>query len=718
MLKVATVPQDLLQSLMSPCQGLPAQRSAEEHFRLSRRSKKLRSRRRHITLRLQKCRERLPSQRKRGEIGGLKRSLKCVEGRLEKVEAQLEEGPRRKLRWWCRVVPARNAELYKGYGYASLTPADAVFVVVDLAQDGDAVLHDPAMRGQWLLTTDMPVSHDGVGVQIAGMDVVVPVSLDWNLELASTISASFNLMVGHFGLSLTGTGSQHLKVIDRLSVCVAKLSVDERAALRDRIWRRLYPGLGPAPVPRHGSDSKGPCVLPFFPELFREIELHPCFEKICRKAQRVHSGGAPTDSPEAEAELSGLYWQNCRRLGRSYYRNCERWLADSNGPFADGPLGPILHSTFRSDMQRLLRGKARGKTFSRLFRSFLIQISELRTLLGMSPGSCNFPDPFAAADHIIEHSDDIRAEQAAYAKLLRLLVTACSRKGKDKRAVNGPAELPDDASATPPEKPNVRRAVNRRAKAIVRLLHEITAGDVVVADLQSRLQTLAVATFKGADDPKPRSDDPDAWLVRLAAYGLDAKPATVPDVELQPAIERVVVSRKNREFRRKDWGLTDPASLQKSQQLAISVQNLVDLRAELRRELLKIAERMQRAIADDATAGRQSLESQQEILSERLQMVIQRYNHSVIAAAPASCLMDCLQSLTNGMTTTELAIFCAAAVSAEKQTLYTVFQQWCPGAFQKSLQRSNGAAQLDELVEKLQSVLLRPEDGIGSSSLR
>jgi hypothetical protein len=121
----------------------------------------------------------------------------------------------------------------------------------------------------------------------------------------------------------------------------------------------VYADSPAAPADFEGQDLHE--MLPYFQDLLWEFRYHQRFHEILRRSLRTYlprqASGRTSESEELEQQVQSLHQGLAFKLTQSAYRNTH-WLAPAPKGGQDGPLGNILHTTYRYLAQKEARREA------------------------------------------------------------------------------------------------------------------------------------------------------------------------------------------------------------------------------------------------------------------------------------------------------------------------------------------------------------------------
>lgn len=193
--------------------------------------------------------------------------------------------------------------------------------------------------------------------------------LGWNTELFSVTGAAMHGLLDHFKISILEGDTNNLKPLKEATELYGALRQTARSEAQSaaeqvvmglirRPWQAVYAD-SPAPADFEGQDLHE--MLPYFQDLLWEFRYHQRFHEILRRSLRTYlprqASGRTSESEELEQQVQSLHQVLAFKLTQSAYRNTH-WLAPAPKGGQDGPLGNILHKTYRYLAQKEARREA------------------------------------------------------------------------------------------------------------------------------------------------------------------------------------------------------------------------------------------------------------------------------------------------------------------------------------------------------------------------
>lgn len=337
--------------------------------------------------RLSNLSERTPEQDR--SLSKLKRQIVLQQLKLDQLEDRLRpvSAAAEVLLFRVVTIPSERLRQLAGLLAASGVTADGSDVQLVVQQAGERQPHTQLEGTSWVrcsLPAQQPDDASGFIAEVFLGDTAVPekwscqvLPLGWNTELFSVTGAAMHGLLDHFDIPILEGDTNNLKPLEKATELYGALrqtarseaqSAAEQAAQRAaeqvvmglirRPWQAVYAD-SPAPADFEGQDLHE--TLPYFQDLLWEFRYHKRFHEILRRSLRTYlpqqASGRTSESEELEQQVQSLHQVLAFKLTQSAYRNTH-WLAPAPKGGQDGPLGNILHKTYRYLAQKEARREA------------------------------------------------------------------------------------------------------------------------------------------------------------------------------------------------------------------------------------------------------------------------------------------------------------------------------------------------------------------------
>lgn len=641
-----------------------------------------------------------PSGRRPDELKTLREQHRTLKTRLEQLRQQRYEAMLAASQTpLCRIVRSPHEDYYRSV--FNLDAAEEIFVIVDIVPSGHPALSAPHLQGQWYRLqrfSSKLTENNPAGLWIEGFHSVRVLRLDWNLELMSLIAESLDQLARRFDLDMTERGSQNLRMIEEAQRQYAELDRRSQQQIADETFAAIYPAHGPAPADFLGNPEHQ--TLPFYADVHEEICQHRTFTKIGHRTWNVTF----SESEQSRRDRKDLLWsyhlEECVRLAKSYYRNVARWYELSEPGQQDGPLGPILHRTYRQDIQRLITGPTHAKTLLKSMRSLFRQIKTIREILGIPADEARFSDPAAAAEQVQTQGIACLREYQARVKLQIAVINLYTRLLYSGKKSSSKTRKQPAGRFGPGGQNRVRRA-----RELVRLADEFKDGTLNEEELRERLSELASKRFMGPDEAPPNDDDFDSHVLKLLKN-------TESNVDFSRETDELAKVRQDAWTTENDREQQWPAlNREQSQQVAASILKLQDRVASLQTELLAAAQPVLEELCETAAFWQLSENQQQAEILRVAEWALQRCLFQVIASGHQQVMPECLSALEAQASMAEVAMICGNSPASGRQSIFQRLKVACPRAFFSSFLAKLDSEDLAIVSEELSDTLGRDDDG-------
>ncbi|MFM7168522.1 MAG: hypothetical protein ACKO3T_25035 [Planctomycetaceae bacterium] len=480
---------------------------------------------------------------------------------------------------------------------------------------------------------------------------VLPVG--WNTELFSVTGAAMEGLLDQFKIPIPSGDTNNLKPLKaamekygllRQKAQSESRSEENQAAHRQvmrlirKPWQAVYAGSTVAPVDFDGRELHE--TLPYFQDLLGEFRYHERFHAILRRSLKTYlppqEAGTKSDPAALEQLVQSLHAGLAVGLTQTAYRNTH-WLASAPKGGQDGPLGHILHTTYRFAARREALREA-GHCTSRTSADWdPVPVCQLllegAKLAGQAVG---LERADALLQDGIERLRDLRWYVLQYSELVRLsagCLRVLHRSSGELRSVFG---------ETYPHK--VQRAV-----LLQKTVFSFVAGNFSGSGAEEfcgELQSLTKRAFKGEDIEIP---DDDLLRQQLCVWLSGHKEQLLPG-DLSRQLERAREAYQALPAERRAAAVLDREWRQVCHWNSLLTRNYLQLQQW-------VTERA--SVLNDADYWLN--EDQRRSVQRRryCAAVLRLFQQRVIAAVPLSLLGECLQQLAAGADLDQLAWFCA-----------------------------------------------------------
>lgn len=643
---------------------------------------------------------RLPSGRRTGELKALREQHHTLKNRLAQLRQQRYQAMLAASQTpWCRIVRSPHEAYYRSV--FNLDAADEIFVIVDIVPSGHPALSDPQLQGQWYPLqrfSSKLTKNNPAGLWIEGFHSVRVLRLDWNLDLMSLIAESLDQLARRFDLDMTARGSQNLRMIEEAQRQYAELDRRSQQQIADETFAAIYPAHGPAPADFLGNPEHQ--TLPFYLDVHEELCQHHTFQMIGHRTWiAVFSESEQSRRDEVE-RLWSYHLEECYKLAKSYYRNVARWYGLSVPGQQDGPLGPILHRTYRQDMQRLIRGPTQATSLRKSMRSLFQQIKTIRESLGISADAARFSDPAAAAEHVQTQGIACLREYQARVKLQIAVINLYTRLLYSGKKSSSKTRKQPAGRFGPGGQNRVRRA-----RELVRLADEFKDAKLREEELREQLSELADKRFTGPDEAPPKDDDFDSHVLKLLKN-------TESDVDFSRETDELAKVRQDAWTTEVERATRWPAlNREQSQRVARSILKLQDQVVSLQTELLTAAQPVLEELGETAAFWELSESAQHGEMLRVAEWALQRGLFQVIASGHLQVMPKCLQALEAQASMAEVAMICGNSPASGGQSIFQCLNDACPRAFFTSFLENLASEDLSNVSEELSGTLGHDGDG-------